>query len=257
MFELSKWYFDCVTDSGDTAIMYRVSVKWGLLHLNYAASLYVSAKGKSMSFDTLRPGADPTIDKSGIIWECPKLDISGIWPIHSPVFRCRLLDEPNGRIHWHCLSPGSNAEIRIGDERLTGTGYVEYLNMTVRPWQLPFSELKWGRFIAQTESLIWIQWLGPTPRTWLWLNGVGQSNSKITEERIELPDEGIVLKLRNESVLRSGPLDSTALRSVRALTRLIPKWKSAHETKWLARGKLSRHNKSLTGWVIHEVVRWL
>lgn len=256
MFELSKWYFDCVTDCGDTAIMYRASVKWGLLNLNYAASLYIPAKGKSMSLYTLRPGTVPSIADSAINWECPRLNTSGIWRTRSPDIQCRLLDEPIGRIHWHCVSPVSNVETRIADEQLTGTGYVEYLNMTLRPWQLPLSELKWGRFIGQKESLIWIQWLGATPRTWLWLNGVQQLNCKVTRERIELPDKDIALELLNQSVLHSGPLNSTALRSISALTRLIPGWKSAYETKWLARARLNRHNTCLTGWVIHEVVRW-
>lgn len=256
MFELSKWYFDCVTDNGTTSIMYRASVKWGLLNLNYAASLYIPAKGKPVNLHTLRPGSDPSIADNTIVWECSRLGTSGIWPIRTPDIRCRLLDGPMGRIDWHCLNSGSNAEIRAADEQLAGTGYVEYLNVTLRPWQLPFNELRWGRFIGQTETLIWIQWLGPLPRTWLWLNGIRHSNCKITGEGIELPDKGITLELGDQSVLRSGPLDYTALRPIRALTRLIPDWKSAFETKWLARARLDSHHTSQTGWVIHEVVRW-
>jgi hypothetical protein len=204
---------------------------------------------------TLRPGRDPFINDSVVQWTCPRLDLCGTWSPRLPGFERSLLDEPGALISWHCVSPNSLAEVRIGDVRLQGSGYVEYLRMTVMPWQLPFTELKWGRFLSLTQSLIWIQWNGAVSRTWVWLNGVAVPGG-VSETRIDLPHEGRTLDLQNKAVIRSGPLDETVLRPVRALTGLLPHWRAVHETKWLARGTLSQGDQTDSGWAIHEVVRW-
>ncbi len=205
---------------------------------------------------TLRPGNDPTIRDGEVRWSCPNLDITGTWSMRSAGFRRTLLDGPEGSIRWHCLSPSAAAEVRIGDLRLAGAGYAEHLTMTVKPWRLPFSELRWGRFVGHTDSLIWIQWCGQTSRTWVWWNGLEQARCKVGEERVEIPHAGLLLELSDHTELRSGPLAATALRSVRPLVGLIPRWRRANETKWLARGTLNQRDKTDTGWVIHEIVRW-
>jgi len=255
MFQLRKWYFDCVTDEGTAAILYRASAKWGPLALNYGASLHRRKGGVPVHRHTLRPGNKPDAGDRNVQWTCPNLDVTGEWSVPSTGLRRTLLDAPEGSIHWHCVSPGAAAEVRIGDVQLAGTGYVEHLTMTLTPWRLPFNELRWGRFIGQKDTLAWILWRGQTSRTWAWLNGVEHSCCKVCEERIEIPRAGL-LRLSGQTVLRSGPLATTALRPVRAFVGLMPRWRFADETKWLARGTLERTDGSDTGWVIHEIVRW-
>jgi hypothetical protein len=256
MFQLSKWYLDCVTDTGDAVILYWASIRWGPLRLHYGATLQNPASGEPTHRYTLRPGSEPAVVHGEVQWACPRLGFSGTWSARSAGIERTLLDGPQGMIHWHCVSPRAAATVRIGDDMVQGQAYVEHLTMTLKPWRLPFDELQWGRFLSPADTLIWIQWRGSMPRTWVWLNGAERRRAGVTEDRVELPEDGVVLDLRGGRVLRSGRLASTALRSIRAFTALIPRWRTAHETKWLTRGTLSRHDETSAGWAVHEVVRW-
>ena len=256
MFQLKKWYLDSVTETGDVVILYWACVGWGPFRLYYGASLYSSQSKESVHRHTFRPGAEPVINSKVVDWSCQGLKVSGTWSSRMDGIECMLIDQTHGQILWNCASPSANAKICIDGNIIEGLGYVEHLTMTLKPWQLPFDELRWGRFLAPKDSLIWIQWEGRMPRTWVWLNGVEQKHVNVTENRVELLDGGVVLDLRNNRVVRSGFLSNTALRSIRLLSALIPGWGSAHETKWLARGTLSRPDNVVSGWAIHEVVQW-
>ena len=48
-FRLSKWYLDCVTDSGDASIAYTGTVDWGFVHLHFSSLLETTAgQGSSL-----------------------------------------------------------------------------------------------------------------------------------------------------------------------------------------------------------------
>ena len=61
--------------------------------------------------------------------------------------------ESAGSIVWTCLQPGSRVNISLGDRQLAGLGYAECLSVTLPPWRLPLSELRWGRFVSAEHSL--------------------------------------------------------------------------------------------------------
>jgi hypothetical protein len=128
--------------------------------------------------------------------------------------------------------------------------------MTLKPWRLPFNELWWGRFISPSHVLVWIDWRGSVDRTWVFANDIERRRATIGQNSVELPDDGLVLAIDGGRVLRSGSLAKTALHSLRAVVALLPRWRTAHETKWLSRGTFTDPNVTSAGWVIHEVVRW-
>ena len=255
MFLLQKWYFDCVTEAGDVAILYRASVRYGPIRLAYGASLCKPAEGQPRQRTTLRPQTDAETSRHGVSWQCPRLMVDGTWSRLSPGFETSLLSGPSGHIHWQCVCPRAAVDLQLGGHRLQGSGYVERLTMTIKPWQLPFDELRWGRMIGRDESLIWIDWRGGEARTWVWHNDE-PSRCRVHDQRVEVPEKNLVLALRNETLLRGGALNETALRPIRLLTSWLPRWHAAHETKWLARAALNGPGCSDTGWSIHEVVRW-
>jgi hypothetical protein len=84
-------------------------------------------------------------------------------------------------IRWHCVCPNADATIRIGDDTVQGLGYAEHLTMTLKPWRLPFDELRWGRFLSAADTLIWIQWRGSMSRTWIWVDGAERQRAGVTE----------------------------------------------------------------------------
>ncbi len=257
MFQLAKWYLDCVTDAGDAAVLYWACLRWGMVRLHYGAALIRPRDGDPVDRYTLRPGSQPEVGEAGELqWECERLDVAGIWLRQASGVERTLIDGSQGSVQWHCVTPRADATVRSGGRTLRGTGYVEHLTMTLKPWRLPFNELRWGRFISPSHVLVWIDWRGSVPGTWVFANDVERRRATIAQNSVELPDDGLALAFDDGRVLRSGPLADTALHSLRAVVALLPRWRDARETKWLSRGTLTDPNVTSAGWVVHEVVRW-
>lgn len=257
MFRLSKWYLDCVTEAGDAALLHWARMRWGRLRVRYGAALVGPCDDAPTDSRTLRPGGPPTAEEGGTVrWECRRLGVRGCWIGHGVGVERTLLEQADGEIHWHCVSPRAEATVHVGGRTLTGLGYVEHLSMTVPPWRLPFEALRWGRYVSAADAVTWIRWEGGLPRTWAFEGGAERTPARITEQGVELPDTAQVLTFEGGRVLRTGRLSRTALRSLRVLAWLLPGWRTAHETKWLARATLTGAEARSTGWVVHEAVRW-
>lgn len=161
-------------------------------------------------------------------------------------------------MRWRCLQSGSRVNLtdsNIGP--LTGLGYVECLEMTIKPWELPIDELRWGRFVSKTDQIVWIEWRGECPHLMIYHNGLQVSGGSISEEAVQLGD-GLVLELTDQLVLREGRIGSTALASMTILKRIVPRRiLKIYERKWRSRGVLRREGAELCrGWIIHEVVKF-
>ena len=134
-FFLSKWYLDCVADSGDAAVFYWASLSWGPLRLRYGAALLGPIEGKPTHRYTLRPESEPVFAETGrLAWSSDRLEAGGTWTPRAEGIRRTLLDEDHGRVEWHCVCPRAHATVRVGDRAVHGSGYVEHLTMTVKPW---------------------------------------------------------------------------------------------------------------------------
>jgi hypothetical protein len=256
MFLLSKWYLDCVTDEGAAVALYWASLRWGIAHLHYGAALVRLPSGHQAARYTLRPGTEPVNRGHELEWSCRRLDAHGTWtPRAQPVART-LLETPGGSVRWNCASPRADAVVHLGGETLRGTGYVEHLTMTLPPWRLPFHALRWGRFHAPGWTIVWIDWRGNVARTWVFANGVERRDATVGTTSLALTADGCSLWLGEGTILRSGRLRGTGLRPLRPLALLLPRWRAARETKWLAQATFSGPGVSATGWALHEEVTW-
>ena len=257
MLNLSKWYLDCTTESGDAVVLYWAALRWGILQLRYGAVLLRTGDCDTVESCTLRPGNAPRlIPSGGVDWACGALDVEGSWARGAQGFRRTLLDSELGQIHWNCLAPHSQATVRIGEIALSGSGYVERLTLTLKTWQLPFDKLRWGRCHTPTDVLVWIEWLGSIECSWVFLNGDEVLGARTTPCGVESPDRAVILTIDSDSILRSGRLDDLGPRRLHFLTWLMPGWRPAQETKWLASASLALRSGTRTGRVIHEVVEW-
>jgi hypothetical protein len=256
-FLLSKWYMDCVSENGGAFIGYVASLRWRGLSLHYSSVLHY-VHGKEVEVDiSLQESTIPQVKGSSIQWSSPRLGVSGKWEAIAQPIKRSLLEMPAGSIQWHCLQPRARAEISIGNgQRLAGLGYVEHLTMTIPPWRLPFDELRWGRFLSDEDSLVWINWRGAHSLNLSFHNGVQVENALITDYGLHAEDT--CLDLGDNVVLREGELVETALSSIPGIRNLFPfRILRTHERKWLSRGVLKKSQvESNTGWAIHEVVRW-
>ena len=258
-FSLSKWYFDCVAEDGRAFIGYLAELCWKSLTIHYqSVLLHSDSKGTQTRF-SLRRATPPSVSGSALAWKSSPLRLEGTWTALDPPVRATILDSDAGTIEWHCLQPRATASVRVGKAAsICGLGYAEHLRMTIPPWRLPLKELRWGRFLSATDSLVWIDWRGPYSRQVVFHNGAEKQAERITEQQVMLNDRSAILNFEECFVLREGALAKTALAKIPNLQRLFPQSVlGIRECKWKSRAVLHRSGTPDShGWAIHEVVQW-
>lgn len=266
---VTKWYLDVCTDEGAVAIAYAARIHWRRMRLHYSAVLERSPDGEVFERMTLRGFREPREDAGTLRWEQPRLGVSASWrplrertPVeHEPQ---GLLQTPEGDVIWNLRSGRAEVDWN-GERRHRGLGYVERLDVTLPPWDLPIDELRWGRFVGRGGDAAWIEWRGAYPLRLLWKNGASVLAESFVVGGAEAPGppsgtlstwapDELGLALSEPKLLRDGPLVSTVFDKVPVLRRTLPaRMLAATETKWCSAGRLSDGTQ---GWAIHEVVRW-
>ncbi len=259
-FSLSKWYLDCVTDEGDAFVGYSASLRWKALSLEYSSILVRRTTGEIQTKATLQGGKHPVVSGDSLRWNCPALKLEGEWQAKQQPISCKVFRNSDTPLDWLCLQPHGVAEINIvGLGTFTGFGYVDYLDLPAQPWQLPLDELRWGRYLSEEHSIIWMDFKGPFPETIVYHNGALCSGACVSDHGILLGKEAGVLSFEETQVLREGALVSTALSVIPGISNLLPAGMlNTRESKWRSRGILRIGDSTISmGWTVHEIVRWL
>ncbi len=253
-FHLSKWYADCITEAGDVFIGYAAEVRWRALHIHYASVLECRGTQKPRSRFSLRAGLPPQPQDGALAWRAPALRTSGTWHGMQPPLHEVLL---GGAIEWDCFQPGARVEVRSGEDRMCGLGYIERLGLTIPPWRLPIRELRWGRFVSESDALVWIDWSGPHQERLAFHNGIPIAATRIDEGGLDL-GASVRLRFRETIPLRQGSLAETALAKIPDAPAILPgRILRVRETKWRSRAVLEcAAAPAVRGWAIHEFVEW-
>ena len=252
-FSLIKWYMDCVTDSGDAAILYCADLHWHGVHLTYSSVL--SATEDSIESHSSMAGYSLSSTSNQIIVEFPRLEVSGSWKADAEPYQRTVFENASGSVEWNCLQPRSIVTLKIGKREYAGLGYAECLSVTLPPWQLPMRHLRWGRFVSAGESLAWVEWQGTYSASFAIHNGRACETLTVSDSEIAIP--GGTLRMEESFPLRAGRLGATVIPGAPALGKLLPRClRNIEEHKWRSRGVWNSPNESSRGWVIHEVVHW-
>jgi hypothetical protein len=256
-FRLTKWYLDCVANSGDLAIVYCADLRWGALEMQYS-SLLTARHGRLSSKFSIRGFTPPRIHSRQVILDLPRLGLAGQWQALEVSLSRTIFQSKDGSVTWECIQPKSEAHLVLKNQNeISGLGYVERLDLSIPPWQLPLEELHWGRFLSEHDSLVWIDWRGPFQRQLIVHNGQECPAEVLTESDLVLADNHASLHLDPGCELRNGKLGETVLSGVSRLVNLLPSQLLAvRECKWRSRGILRTGRRETPGWAIHEVVRW-
>lgn len=245
-FRLVKWYLDVVGADGDCAIVYAADIGLGGMHLVANAILESPAldasAGPSEARTTERTaliGArmpEPTAD--GWTWACERLGSHGRWRRpHAAGPEQVLYAEGTKAVRWECIAPTAHATLVTPGRMIEGPGYLERLELTLEPWRLPLSTLRWGRFTTFARSVVWIQWRGRHPLDLVLVDGIAHRSHLIDDTAVVW--EGGRIELTPTRTLRDAPLGSGALSWLPTLADLLPiRFLRAHETKWLGRVRL-------------------
>ncbi len=260
-FSLSKWYLDAVSDAGEVFIGYRATVRWGRLGFPYASTLAAGA-GEARTRATVKSEEEPILREGVLAWASSPLGVKGRWHALAAAKVARTLYEsPEGSVSWRCVLPAARCELVRGGQSFSGLGYVEHLSSTLPPWKLPIDTLRWGRFLTEAHSVVWIDWRketeGGPPRSWIFFDG-REVRGEVSEESVFFEGGRVSLPASGRLVLRSGRL-SYLLRNLPISLRTSPLARALamHETKWRTRGCIELPGKPrAAGWAIHEIVRF-
>lgn len=256
-FRLTKWYMDCISPDGAFAVAYWARLHWGPLSLCYAGLMRSSSLVQPVvSRSTLRGGAGPIASATGVEWRCKGLGVHAAWRALCPSVERELYCTPAGAVRWKCIVPRGSCSLRVGDDTCVGLGYVEVLEMTLAPWDLPIAQLRWGRWIGAEGGITWIRWDGGHPLS-LVLCDDTEVEATVSDDCIAFAD-GRRLELAVARVVREGMLGSTVLRSLPGVRLVAPKaLLQTCEHKWLSKGQLIGDMASTPrqeAWAIHERV---
>jgi hypothetical protein len=256
-FLLSKWYLDCIAENGDGVIVYVADLRWKAWRMQYASTLRFSGQ-KVESATSIRKCSLPEFANGQIVVKLPHVAMEGVWsgfaaPIERTIFKTSA-----GAVRWNCLQPASRVKLVLDRSReMTGLGYAECLEISIPPWKLPLGELHWGRFVTESDSLVWIDWRGAYSRRILVHNGAELEPGVVTDGAVSSLDSHVRLALDRGLVLRSGILGDTVFSGIARLARILPiSMLSLRESKWRSWGTLISAERTVSGWAIHEIVRW-
>jgi hypothetical protein len=257
-FRLEKYYLDAVDERGRWLICYSARLDLGPFSLSYADCRHASSLKAAHTGPMLGDVRDPLVSVESLTWHQPGLGIEGRWTRRTPPRTVRLFEEGSGAVDWCCLQPSADATIgtQSGAE-LQGLGYCERLLLTLPPWRLGLKRLRWGRFVSQTHSLVWISWQGANPLSLVLWNGTRLSGTThISDDRIFAED--VTLSISPVEIIHDRfPLREVFSRLPRLQTLAPQSLRQLHEVKRLARGRFDTPgNGSCEGWIIDETVDW-
>lgn len=258
-FELSKWYLDVVAEDGRAAILYCGAIRRGAFRFQAQSLFQFAEVGASASRFSFGRVAAPRIERDNLRWECAALGVAGEWRAQQPPLEAMILKTEEGAVRWSCVTPLARVALRLeAGQRVEGFGYAELLSMNIRPWRMDLRELRWGRFLGPSCSVLWIDWRGSETRQFAFWNGTRVAAARFFEDRVALEQPDATLELSDQRVLKSGYLsESSGPLAARLAEHLPGRMTRIHEEKYLSRGRLDGGGQSeVQGWVIHEVVRW-
>jgi hypothetical protein len=256
-FLLSKWYLDCVADNGDGVVVYVAELRWSSWRTRYASTLRFFGD-KTESASSIRKCVLPESSRDQITLSLPHLGIEGSWKGFAAPIERTIFERSDGAVRWHCLQPGSQVQLSLDRSlKMSGLGYAELVEISIPPWRLPLSELHWGRFVSESDTVVWIDWRGTHCHRLAVHNDSEREIAAITTEEVRSADSETHLTFDRGLVLRSGTLGETVFPTLARLARAIPaKMLGVHERKWRSRGVLRTEGRTAEAWAIHEVVKW-
>lgn len=257
IFNLEKLYFDCIDDDGNCFILYWAKLEIYFFRFYYSGLVFSDYKNVITKKSVFKKTSRPLIAKLLSI-DNPLLQIKGNWKkTDNSITQSLFQDEKNRELIWNCHHPKALTEIKYNNRTFKGLGYSETLSLPIKPWNLPFEELKWGRFLSDQYTIIWILWKGKNPLNKIWCNGVEYNDAFFLVDRIIFNRESFVLLFNNISTLKNGKIVN--ILSKLNILRFIIKRCILHgyEFKYKAKITLNKNGKVVAcGWSLYETVIW-
>ena len=239
--------------------MYIAKLRWEMFSISYSEIIEFDKSSGMRSHSSIRKCRQPESHDGHLTWSSQPLGIKAEWLRCAASVSQTLLSSPDGEIVWDCPFPAATSVVQFADgHQINGFGYAEHLTMSIKPWHVPINELRWGRYYDGTDAIVWIDWQGPTNKTWAFRNGKIVETAVVDDNQIVLNSDELTIAFQDRRIIREGAPVVSALSELPLLRSLLPKRTfDTYECKWLSRGKLiDRNATNREGWVIHEEIKW-
>lgn len=192
--KLEKWYLDAVLEDGTVWYGYQARLKlpgcptipWVCGH-----TIRPDGNGRVQARASWRPWPAPSCENGIWHWTGPD-GLQATWEPTSGGSASPLGSDDQFQVHWNCVVPGALVRCQISNadgslRELSGTGYIEHMQLETRGISLPFKTLLWGRAHAGGSSLVWIRWMAGRDCTFVLENG------RPVEGKLDARPDGSVL----------------------------------------------------------------
>jgi hypothetical protein len=177
--------------------------------------------------------------------------------IDDPINRSLYKESENNELIWDCHHPKALTEIAYNGNTYKGFGYAETLFSSVKPWNLPIDELRWGRFLSDSYTLIWIYWKGTYPLNRIFFNGTEYNDAIFENNNITFGDSNYQLKFSMIQLIREGKLSGLFSKMAHSKIFFNRRILNTLEIKYKARATLSKNSDYLSNsWSLFEIVTW-
>jgi len=256
-FSLIKQYFDCIDDDGNCFILYWAELRCCFIHIVYSGLIFSDSKNICTEKATLKKCKRPLLDHI-LQFNQPALRINGCWNrVSNPLSLILYKDASGQELIWDCHHPKAHTTINYNDKTYEGLGYAETLHLPIKPWKLPIDELRWGRFLSEQYSIIWIHWKGAYPVNIIFCNGVAYHDASFEEKKIIFSGGTLTLLFEDIIILRQGKLTKILTKMPWLKIIFHSRILNTVEIKYKAKSSLSDNTKVIAnGWSLFETVNW-
>lgn len=257
-FRLEKHYLDCIDKNGNCFIIYQAYFKYYFIRIVYSGLVFSDLRGKTIEKSSLRKRVGGSSLEFFPEFENTMLGISGTLKIKDqPIPSFTYKDFQNHELIWDCHHPKLSSEINYNNYTYKGLGYGETLYLTIKPWNLPLTELKWGRFLSESYTISWINWKGNHPVNKIFFNGEEYDDAAFESDRIIFGAENYCITFGDMVIIRKGTL-ANLLSKMPWLRIILPgSILKLSEVKYKAKSTLCINSEmKATGWSLFEYVLW-
>jgi hypothetical protein len=256
-FKLDKLYLDCIDDHGNCFIIYRAKLKFYFIQVTYSELIFSDTNGVTIEKKSLKKTREPLIKDLLLLYD-HFLQIKGSWKrAENPLPLLSFKEGMNNELIWNCHHPKALTEIEYEKNTYTGFGYAETLSLTIKPWNLPIEELKWGRFLSDNYTITWIDWKGSNPQHKIFCNGIEYNDTIFEADRIIFGDGVFCLIFTEIRVIREGKLSNIFSKMPWLKIILNRRMLNTTEIKYKAKSTLNLNREiKASGWSLYEIVIW-
>lgn len=228
-----------------------------MFRIIYTGLVFCNAEGQTIEKSTLRKILKPAIDNTiHFNNKFLKTNIT-LRRSDNPITRSLYKEGESNELVWNCHHPKALAEINYNGKIFKGLGYAETLFCPINPVNLPVEEMRWGRFLSDSNTLIWINWEDIHPLNKIFLNGVEYDDAVFENDNITFYNGIYKLIFSEIQVIRNGKLSGLFSKMKFLKIFFNSRLLDIIEIKYKAKAILSGDSVVLsTGWSIFEIVKW-